>query len=275
MQFLRNQAEEVPESDAPPGRGSQKYPCITFGEDRLRVVPSYHYLGRWTAAKPGLQQEYDVRKARTIQSFTEHERVYKSRQLSVGTRMTFFRSLTRGHLTQNCVTYGQCNSKQWAALSGTHMLLVRKTVHLHDPELLRRVTDEQLLRHIGEPSLRQQFDMHISVHAAKACTSNNPQLQAALSYRGEGSVWDSWMPVLDRLWNASANLNHLPAPTVDSIDAWVQHMENDLHAWKVCAKAAFMDPCKPQTDLTKIYSVLVGDIVETFSGDGQVDDIVE
>eukprot|EP00971_Amphidinium_carterae_P326280 6456968-Amphidinium_carterae.3 len=65
MQYLRNQAdsEHIDEPERK-GRNSKVFPCIIFGDDRLRVVPSYHYLGRWVAAKPALQQEFDLRKAR-------------------------------------------------------------------------------------------------------------------------------------------------------------------------------------------------------------------
>eukprot|EP00971_Amphidinium_carterae_P301910 5998303-Amphidinium_carterae.2 len=139
------------------------------------------------------------------------------------------------------------SARQRDGLSGTYMTLLRKLTHLHNPELLRHVTDEKLLAYLGEPSLEQLFDHRASVHMAKACASANPQIQAALRCHAECSVWGAWVPTLTRLHQLSADLAHMPVPSLDNLEP---------------SKRAFIKVCKAKADTTKMYSIIAANIEE-------------
>eukprot|EP00971_Amphidinium_carterae_P326279 6456968-Amphidinium_carterae.2 len=153
------------------------------------------------------------------------------------------------------------SARQRDALSGTYLTLLRKLTHLQNPELLRHVSDEKLLDFLGEPSLEQLFDHRIAVHMAKSCSSNNPQLRAALRCRSSASVWSSWLSTLTRLHRLSPNLHHMPVPHLDHLGPWMDLMAANPHGWKLRSRAAFITARKAQTDLTKIYTI-IADAVE-------------
>eukprot|EP00971_Amphidinium_carterae_P348548 6490553-Amphidinium_carterae.2 len=243
---LRSAVEDLPKASP--------QPAVPFRTGAIKIVNSYRHLGRWSGMTISPHHDMSVQRARTIEAFHQHQRVLTSARYAVATRLYLFKTLVRCHLVQNATSYCSWPTRSVAALNGTYLLLLRRVVFLGHQEEFFLATEEAFLAYIGEPSLRQLFDMKIAAFIPRVCASPNPQIQAALQCTSKSSLWTSWLAVLARVHANLPSVANMPVPSIWCFQNWLAMMTIAGKQWKTMVQESF-HLARPAVQLSRIYTI--------------------
>eukprot|EP00971_Amphidinium_carterae_P166017 3290587-Amphidinium_carterae.3 len=234
---------------------SRTHPCIFVDGMAIRIVKTYQYLGRWTGAHTCPVQDLAVQKACAISAFRVHRRVLTSSKYTLATRIYLLKALVRCHLMQNVMTYAKLTSRQRDSISHTYVSLLKKTVMLNAPDQLLPIKDDDFLSHIGEPSWERLVAYRIVTFIPKICASQNSQVRTALSATGPSSLWTEWIPALRLVHVLAPSLRSMPAPSPDSMQAWLCMIIPAGQEWTRLARRTLFGERKPAIDLSSTHTV--------------------
>eukprot|EP00971_Amphidinium_carterae_P174056 3450117-Amphidinium_carterae.1 len=255
LQFLRSQTIEhfgVSEADGSKAVAKTQIQ-IPFEQGWVRVIKSYRYLGKWASMSSNPYQDFAVQRACAINAFRQHQRVLTSRKYSLATRLYLFRTLVRGHFTQNVPTYSEWPTRSFSAMNSAYVMLLKKVVLIENDPLFFHLPETVFLRHIGEPTLQQLMDRRVAMFVPRICDTPFSQVRASLQCTSKRSLWTAWLPVLQRLRSSLTTLASLPVPTVDNFPDWLSMMIVAGPRWKTLVRQATAGFSKPEADLGKLY----------------------
>eukprot|EP00971_Amphidinium_carterae_P007626 150964-Amphidinium_carterae.1 len=261
LQFLRTQTLEqfqATHDDATqPDRSDKKSDNapihIAFDQGSVRVVNSYHYLGRWASMSTNPCQDFAAQRACAINAFHQHQRVLTARKYSLATRLYLFRTLVRGHFVQNVPTYSEWPTRSMSAMNRAYIMLLKKVVLVENDPTFYHITEATFLEYIGEPSLLQLFDRRVAMFIPRICDTPFTQVRAALEGTSKRSLWAAWIPVLNRMQEALADFRTMPRPTVQTFPDWLTLMTVAGPRWKLLVRQATAGLRRPQADFGKLY----------------------
>eukprot|EP00971_Amphidinium_carterae_P221330 4393973-Amphidinium_carterae.1 len=251
MQHLKEQAVRCAAVD---DLKMNPQPAVPFSTGAIKIVNSYRHLGRWSGMTISPHHDMSVQRARTIEAFHQHQKVLTSGRYSVATRLYLFKTLVRCLLAQNATSYCSWPTRSVAALNGTYLLLLRRVVFLGHQDEFFLATEDAFLAYIGEPTLRQLFDMKIAAFIPRVCASANPQIQAALQCTSKSSLWTSWLAVLERVHVNLPSLATMPVPSIWCFQNWLAMMTIAGKQWKSMVQESF-GLARPTAQLSKIYTI--------------------
>eukprot|EP00971_Amphidinium_carterae_P089785 1777706-Amphidinium_carterae.1 len=269
LQFLRTQTidhyaaahPEPTQTHTGDNKGDETPILIPFDEGWVRVVKSYHYLGRWASMSTNPCQDFSVQRACAINAFHQHQRVLTATKYSLATRLYLFRTLVRGHLVQNVPTYSEWPTRSVSAMNRTYILLLKKVVLVANDPMFFHLPEADFLAYVGEPSLLQLFDRRVAMFIPRICDTPFTQVRAALENTTKRSLWATWIPVLTRMRSSLNELGAMPIPTILNFPDWLTLMTVAGPRWKLLVRQATAGLNKPNADFGKLYILHATNIV--------------